>query len=77
MTRVANVERGLATHGGWGDYQAKGDLIFVYWNDGRRTNLRWRLRGNMLLVTDHTGRTTRWMRHIEQSVDAVEQLPNP
>lgn len=77
QARVARGDRGLTTRVGRGDYRAIDDLIYVHWNDGTRTNLRWRLHGQMLLVTDHTGRTTRWTRQPEPATGVIEELPRP
>jgi len=39
-----------------GEFRADGDLLYVHWDDGSRTNYRWRRAGSRLLLTDHEGR---------------------
>jgi len=48
-----------------GRYQARDDLLLVTWNDGSRTNYRWRVSGGELFLTDHTGRVCQLRRIFE------------
>ena len=41
-----------------GRYRAEGDLLRVTWDDGSRTNYRWRRERAELFLTDHTGRAS-------------------
>lgn len=45
-----------------GTFEARDDLIFVRWDDGSRLNLRWRLQGNDLFLTDHEGQISHLKR---------------
>ncbi|MEM8866119.1 MAG: hypothetical protein AAGF31_11300 [Planctomycetota bacterium] len=45
-----------------GEYSAEGDLLRIRWADGSLLNMRWRLAGGELLITDHHGRTKRLQR---------------
>ena len=45
-----------------GEFTAKGDVLHVTWNDGRRVNFRWRLQQGQLLLTDHHGRVNELAR---------------
>jgi len=41
-----------------GRFAAAGDIIRITWDDGSRLNIRWRLTGGRLLLTDHHGRVS-------------------
>lgn len=45
-----------------GTYEPQGDLLRIRWKDGSLLNIRWRLAGSELLITDHHGRTERLAR---------------
>jgi hypothetical protein len=45
-----------------GAFEARDDLVFIRWSDGSRLNLRWRLSGNELFLTDHEGKITHLKR---------------
>ena len=45
-----------------GSFEARGDVIFVRWDDGSRLNLRWRSDGNDLFLTDHEGQISHLKR---------------
>jgi hypothetical protein len=45
-----------------GSFKAKGDLLFVTWADGSKSNYRWRLERGELLLTDHDGNVSQLRR---------------
>jgi hypothetical protein len=48
-----------------GQYESRDDLLSVQWNDGSRSNFRWQLRDEMLLLTDENGQTSQLSRGIK------------
>ncbi len=48
-----------------GTFEARGDLLFVTWDDGSRLNFRWRSSGPTLLLTDHDGQISQLRRIFE------------
>jgi hypothetical protein len=38
-----------------GRFSAEGDVLYISWRDGSRSNLRWKLRDENLLLSDHRG----------------------
>jgi len=59
--RIDKAADGILT----GRYEARGDLIFVRWDDGSRQNLRWRRHNENLLITDHDGQISQLRRIFE------------
>jgi len=45
-----------------GQYESRDDLLLVTWNDGSRSNFRWQLQGERLLLTDESGQTSQLSR---------------
>ncbi|MEM6330371.1 MAG: hypothetical protein AAF790_08990 [Planctomycetota bacterium] len=45
-----------------GQFEADADLLRIRWADGSLLNIRWRLEGGDLLITDHHGRSRRLTR---------------
>jgi hypothetical protein len=48
-----------------GRYEAHENVLFVTWDDGSRTNYRWRLDQDSLLLTDHDGQISELRRLLE------------
>lgn len=45
-----------------GTFEPFGDVLRISWKDGSLLNMRWRLAGSDMLITDHHGRTERLSR---------------
>lgn len=48
-----------------GHFEARDDLLFVTWDDESRLNLRWRIAGDHLLLTDHNGEVSALRRLLQ------------
>ncbi len=48
-----------------GKFRSEDDILYVEWDDGSRSNFRWRLRGEDLLLTDHDGHVSQLRRILE------------
>lgn len=53
-----------------GRFQAREDILSVSWEDGPKTNYRWRLQDGWLLLTSHHGRNYLLHRNSEEERDS-------
>ena len=54
-----------------GKFRAQDDLLLVKWSDASLLNLRWRLSGEALLLTDHDGQLSRLLPIAESHRDSI------
>jgi hypothetical protein len=57
-----------------GRFSARGDLLFITWDDGRKLNYRWRLDQGELQLIDHERKCSRLRRLFDASAAATSPL---